>query len=452
MIWINQQKLVLVILFLMIAPFTINGQDLGSSTELLKTAKKKSTTNKKSIPRANTTRRRSTRNSRTKSPSRKAGTALTKVPETTGNEPAKPEKIVDIRPSKSLVITVDETDQVKIEELFEQAIELGNGARNERNYSDAESAYLRAQNLKTNDSRAVYGLGNLYGDQGRWEEAENAYRSAIRIDPDAPEAYVALSFVLTQPIAGTNLVERYAEAEKLARRAIELDSENAVAFDQLGASLELQGNISDETQIFYQKAIKLDPTFALAYAHLGRLFRKKGFVADSSNSYVNAIQYSVDVPTMILVADVMQSQQRYLDSEQLLRRALRSDPKNPTALYLLGRALTTRGSYEEAETVLKKSAEVSPKSFVSYTLLGSLFLRRGKFESAENYLEQAMKIVSPNEQRRLSFDFETIGDGYLAAGKAEDAIRVYQKAISLDEGRVDLVTKLNNVQSKIMVK
>jgi superkiller protein 3 len=84
-------------------------------------------------------------------------------------------------------------------------------------------------------------LGNLYSDQQRWEEAERAYRTAIEIEPTAPESHIALSFVLTQPIIRANLADRYAEAEKHARRAIELDPKNAFAYDQLGVALELSG-------------------------------------------------------------------------------------------------------------------------------------------------------------------------------------------------------------------
>jgi tetratricopeptide (TPR) repeat protein len=433
---------------LILLPIYIYGQDLGSSTDILKTPNKKSPVKRKS---STPVRKKSPpvtarKKVKRKTPAKEATTA--KIISEPEKKETPTEKVVDIKPANKLVITVGDKNSGDFNEQFEKAIEEGNNERNGRNYVQAETAYLRAQSLKSNDSRSIYGLGNLYSDQGRWEEAEKAYRSAIQIDPLNPDAYIALSFVLTQPIAGTNLIERYAEAEKLTRRAIELDSENAVAYDQLGVSLELQGNITEETQNLYQQAVKLDPTMALAYAHLGRLLRKKGLTNESSLAYVNSIQYSVDIPTMILVADVMQSQQRYVDSEQLLRRALRQDPKNPTALYLLGRALTTRGSYEEAETVLKKSAEVSPKSFVSYTLLGSLFLRQGKFETAENYLEEAIKVVSPNEQKRLALAFEAVGDGYLESGKKQDAVRVYRKAVSLDEKRVDLVSKLNKTQAK----
>ena len=341
-----------------------------------------------------------------------------------------------------LVSTTEDPNIGDFNESFESAIEQGNKERNARNYMQAEAAYTRARSLNKSDYRAIYGLGNLYSDQQRWEEAEKAYKTAIRIEPDDPTAYIALSYVLTQPIAGVNLLERYAEAEKAARRAIKLDDENPVAFDQLGVALELQGNISDETLNAYQKAIKLDPTFALAYAHLGRILRRKGEIRESSKAYINSIQLSVDVPTMILVGEVMQSQQRYQESEQLLRRALKQDPKNPTALYLLGRALTVRNSFEEAEEVLKKSAKVSPNSFVAYQLLGSLFLRRGNYIEAENYLREALKVISPNEKKRLSLEFEAVGDGLMQRNRLRDATRVYTQALMLDKNNSGLADKL----------
>ncbi|MDH3494755.1 MAG: tetratricopeptide repeat protein, partial [Acidobacteriota bacterium] len=189
------------------------------------------------------------------------------------------------------------------------------------------------------------------------------------------------------------------------------------------------------------------PEFALAYAHLGRLLRKQGRTIESSASYRKAINLATDAPTMILVADVMQSQQRYLDSEQLLREALRRDPRNPTGLYLLGRALTTRKSFDEAETVLAKSLEVSPKSFVAYALMGSLYSQSGDFKRAEQTLIMALDIVSEKEKRRLSQEFEEVGDGLAKAGKKIDAARLYRRALSLDSSRTTLSVKLAKAQS-----
>lgn len=350
------------------------------------------------------------------------------------------------QPKNDPVITGWQPASSEYNELFERAIDDGNTARDERKYIRAEGAYLRAQSLKMGDARAVYGLGNIYSDQQRWEEAERAYRTAMKMEPANPASYIALSFVLTQPIPVADLAERYEEAEKIARRAIQLDSGNALAHDQLGVALELRGMIEAETENSYRKAIQLDGSSALAYAHLGRLMSRNGRTKESTEAYGSAVRLATDVPTMILVADVMQSQQRYTESEQLLRRALSQDPRNPTALMLLGRALTTRSAFDEAEKVLKKSVDVSPNSYASHTLLGSLYSRQGKFESAEKVLMQALKVVSANEMKRLAQEFEAVGDGYLRNGKNRDAARAYRQAIALDNEKTGLQTKLSKVQ------
>src|SRR5216110_1103309 len=159
-------------------------------------------------------------------------------------------------------------------------------------------AYERAKAIKPRDARAVYGLGNLYSDQQRWDDAETAYRSALEIDPKNAVIQIALSYVLSQPVFVANLSERYEEAETLARRSIELAPSNALAFDQLGVSMELRGLIAQETEGAYRNAIRLDSGFAPAYAHLGRLLRRRGDLKGSAAAYATAGRLSTDVGTM----------------------------------------------------------------------------------------------------------------------------------------------------------
>jgi tetratricopeptide (TPR) repeat protein len=448
----------LLLVCLLLTPVYVSGQDLGSGSGLFN---KKSSTKKKT-PKKNTPARKKPAPTRKPAPVRSAATRKKTTPassrkktgetaaarnsennRTKTNQTAKTGRT----PQDDIVINVGDPTSGDFAELFEQAIAEGNQARNLREYIRAEDAYSRAKSINPKDSRAIYGLGNIYSDQQRWEEAEQAYRQAILIEPENPSAHIAISFVLTQPVVGSNLGKRYEEAEKTARKAIELDPANAIGYDQLGVALELRGLIGNETKNAYEKAIELEPGFALAYAHLGRLLRRNGEMKESSAAYRQAIQLSKDVPTMILVADVMQSQQRYTESEQLLRTALRQDPKNPTALFLLGRALTVRKSFDEAEAVLNKSVAVSPNSFVSYTLLGSLYYSSGKLEQAEQALNKALSVISENEKKRLAQEFEEVGDRYLKVNKFEEARRVYQKAKDLDKTKESLTLKLAQVQS-----
>lgn len=432
----------------------VNGQDLGSSTDLFRPKPKKESTPKKSAPKktkaaAAKTKSRSssntgTANRKTNSNSKTAKNSTRKI------------KRIDLdtlqnkKPDDDVTITVgegsDKNSGDSLDEMFEDAITKGNLSRNTRNYTEAEKAYKLAGRIKPGDSRSIYGLGNLYSDQQRWEEAEAAYRRAIELEPENANTYIAISFVLTQPAVGTDLGTRYTEAEEMAKKAIELNPQNPFAYDQLGVAGELQGVISEETEDAYRKAIELEPSFALAYAHLGRLLRVKGSKKKSETAYQKAIELSEDVPTMILVAEVLQSQQRFLESEKLLRNALAIDSKHPTALFFLGRALIIRKSFSEAEEVLKKSVEVSPNSFVSYALLSSVYSKQEIWDKAEQTLNKALRVVSNNEKKRLAQEYESVGDAYMKNKKYSDAKRIYERAVSLDNDKVSLKIKLSEAE------
>ncbi len=435
----------------------VSGQDLGSSNKLFGGAKKTAAkTVKKAAPKHRPTVAKTTPAVKKKAPLPK--TTAKAIPKTEKTD-KKGDKITPTTTTTSKPkFTEFQNTKIEVgnsgwkeiktpvtpanESLFEKLIQDGNRARDDRNYGAAESAYKHAAGIKPRDPRAIYGLGNLYSDQQRWEDAEKSYRVALQIEPADPVARIALSYVLSQPVAVANLSDRYEEAEKLARRAIELAPGSPLAYDQLGVTLELRGLILSETENAYRKSIQLAPEFAPAYAHLGRLLRRRGLIQASADAYQTAVRYSKNVGTMIVVAEAMQSEQRYAESEQLLRMALDRDPRNPSALILLGRALMTKGDFTEAETILKRSIAVSPDGFMPNSLLGSLYTRQGNFELAENALLQALRSVPGSEKRRLSQQFETVGDRYLKGGRRMNADRAYRQALTLDPGNAAVTAKL----------
>lgn len=335
---------------------------------------------------------------------------------------------------------------INIEEVFETAIEQGNIERDERNFAAAEKAYLRALEAKPKDWRAHYGLGNIYADQQLWDEAEKRYRQAITLNTLNVEANIALSYVLVQPNRGGNVAERYVEAETAARRAITLDKQNAAAFDQLGVALEARGLIGTETENAYRRAIELNPNYPVAYAHLARLLRKNGRNKEAANAYAKAVELANDVTNLILVAEVLQTEQRYEDSEMLLRRVLTVDETNPPALFLLGRALLVKQNHADAEKFLKRSLAVSPRTFFPYTLLASLYLRTARYDEAEQTLLKAVPLASDTEGKQLAGALSLVGDGFLRQQKTQDALRVFSKARELDPENPQLNAKLNAIK------
>lgn len=330
-----------------------------------------------------------------------------------------------------------------IEEQFEDALEEGNTARDARKYPEAEKAYRAAGQLKTKDWRGWYGLGNVYTDQQRWDEAEKAYKQASDYAQLQADVFIALSYILVQPRAGGSNAKRLLDAELAARRAIQIQASSAVAHDRLGVALEERGLAAADIEQAYRRAIELDSNFAVAHVHLARLLRKTGRASEAQPLYARAIELAQDAPTLVLIASTLQSEQRWGDSEPVLRRALEIDANNPGALFLLGRMLVVKRSFDEAEQALKKAIEVSPRSFSPYSLLGSAYLGMERYDDAERIYNRAADVANTGERKQLAgaFGFEGVGDGYMKKDRKADALRAYQRGLQLDPANTGLQAK-----------
>jgi len=331
-----------------------------------------------------------------------------------------------------------------VAERVEELLDKGNEARDAKKYADAESAYKEVLKLKARDARAAYGLGNIYSDQQRWEEAEAAYRNSVAWAPNDADAYVALSVVLVQPSPGADNAKRFADAEQFARRSVQIDPKNPVGWDRLGVALQARGLTNSETEHSYRRAIELDPQFAVAYAHLARMLNRANRGTESTPFYEKAIELAKDPATLNLIADSLQGEQLWQQSEPVLKRALELDSNNPTSLLLMGRLLVVYKKYQEAEPYLKSATEASSRSFQPFNLLGRAYLGMDRYSDAEATYERATAIAGSGEKKQLAgiFGFEGVGDGYLKSNQKDKAIRAYQRALELDPNNNGAAQKL----------
>ncbi len=330
------------------------------------------------------------------------------------------------------------------EDRINDLLEKGNQFRDARRFAEAEGSYQGVFKISANDGRAAYGLGNVYSDQQRWEEAETAYRNAALWNPSSVDALVALSVVLVQPRTGASNAKRFADAEAFARRAVQLDPKNAVAWDRLGVALQSRGLFNNETESAYRRAVELDPQFPVAYAHLARVVKRMGRADEAGPLYDKAIELAKDPATLNLIAESLQSEQQWQNSEPVLKRALELDARNTTSLYLMGRMLVVFKRYGESEPYLKLATEVSPRAFAPVNLLARSYLALDRFEEAEITYEKAVEVASAADRKQLAgaFGFEGVGDGFMKAKKKPSAARAYKRALELDPGNKQLEEKL----------
>ena len=353
------------------------------------------------------------------------------------------------KPSNTTKPTRTTPPRTNVAERVEDLLDKGNEARDSRNFAGAEDAYKEVLKLKPRDARAAYGLGNVYSDQQRWDEAETAYRNSVMWAPNDADANVALSVVLVQPRAGGDNAKRFADAEMFARKSVQIDPKNAVGWDRLGVALQARGLANSEMEHSYRRAIELDPQFAVAYAHLARMLNHANRGSEAVPLYEKAIELAKDPATLNLIADSMQGEQLWPQSEPVLKRALELDARNPTSLILMGRLLIVYKRFQEAEPYLKSATEVSSRAFQPFFFLGRVYLGMDRFSDAEATYERASAFAGAGEKKQLAgaFGFEGVGDGYLRLNQKDKAARAYQRALDLDPNNSGAAQKLQRARS-----
>jgi len=336
-----------------------------------------------------------------------------------------------------------------VAERVEDLLDKGNAARDGRKFTEAEESYNEVLKLKPRDARAAYGLGNVYSDQQRWDAAEAAYRNSVTWAPTNADAYIALSVVLVQPRVDGDNAKRFADAETFARRSVQIDPKNAIGWDRLGVALQARGLANSETEHSYRRAIELDPQFAAAYAHLARVLNRIGKPAEAAPLYEKAIELAKYPATLNLIAESLQGEQLWPQSEPVLKRALELDPQNPASLLLMGRLLIVYRRFQEAEPYLKSATEVSSRAFQPFNLLARAYLGMDRFSEAEATYERASALAGTGEKKQLAglYGFEGVGDGYLKSNQKDKAVRAYQRALELDPQNSGAAQKLTKARA-----
>jgi serine/threonine protein kinase/Tfp pilus assembly protein PilF len=231
-------------------------------------------------------------------------------------------------------------------------------------------------------ARVVYGIGSLRSDQGRLDEAEAAYRRALRID----ERLSVDSTELARDLMGLSVVsyqrKQYAQAESLMKRSIAVEEKHlgpdhgdvAASLNNLGVLYWTAGRYADALPIYervrgiFERTLDpLHPDLAAVYNNLAETYWKLG---------------------------------RFTEAEPLFRRSLamkekRLTPDNPKlaiTLHSLASLLRDEGRLAEAEAMFRRALDIRVHAFgpanddvvETATALAEILRARGRAREADS--------------------------------------------------------------------
>lgn len=149
--------------------------------------------------------------------------------------------------------------------------------------------------------------------QGKWDQAEKEYERVLRQDPSLPGIHFRLGrLLLSKPNPGPDMAEK---AKQQFEAELKIDPRNAGAEYVLG-ELARESQQWDEAAQHFARAAKLDAGFGDAFLGLGQSLISTG---------------------------------KFAEAVSPLQTAVKLEPQNPTAHYLLATAYSRAGQKQEAE-------------------------------------------------------------------------------------------------------
>lgn len=163
-------------------------------------------------------------------------------------------------------------------------------------------------------------------------------------------------------------------------------------------------------------------------SHLSQAGKGTQAVAAAKDALTRAPASSPGFTTAALLT-LSSAQQRSGDfkgAEESLQRILDRDPNNATALNNFGYFLAERGErLEDALVMVRRAVRTDPKNSSYLDSLGWVYFKLGKFDQAERYLTDALR------RDPTSFTLnEHLGDVYRGQNKWEQARTAWQRAVS----------------------
>ncbi len=249
----------------------------------------------------------------------------------------------------------------------------------------AHSAYLALLKDFPDHARSLHRLGNLDLRSGRFADAERLIRRAIELEPDGAGFYNSLGNVLRA--AGRTEEALAAYAEELRRRP-----DFAVAHHQLGLLL-LETGQTDAALRAVQKAIYHAADFGAAYSTLGRIFNNLGRLEEAEQALTRARHFDpANAGTHFNYGHVARRKGDLQAAIDSFRRALKIDPKMQPAQRNLGMTLLAAGHSQEAIEPFEQALALNPRDPVAHFGLGVIFQERAMLEPAKRHFSEAVKL------------------------------------------------------------
>lgn len=312
---------------------------------------------------------------------------------------------------------------------------LGSVLSSQGRVEEAEAAFRTALSYRPNMAEVHYNLGILLHGQGQEDEAIQSYQLAVRFRPSLALAHLNLGTLLASR-------GRTEEAEEVLVRCSRLDgsgvkdprtheSTRVSALLHLGRIYADRGEHAKAVEA-YSRAVAIRPAHyqpQVLYNLLGESLGRQGRHEEAERWFKAALSAKPDhVPAHLTYGKLLaKNRTRISEAEQWFIRAKKLAPSDPTVYFHFGQFLSERERHTEAASLYLKAAELAPEQYESVVGAATALRQAGRNQEAEVFYRKAVQL-RPQEASSHS----NLGAILHLNGKATEAAAAYRQALRLD--------------------
>ena len=239
-------------------------------------------------------------------------------------------------------------------------------------------------------------LGEIYMQDERFAQAEQAYRQALALDRNSRPALIGLGRVLQAQNLASQALEAYLKAAVL-------DPADPLPIFLAGELYSETGNYAEALKQF-ERVLRINPRYPRAHAAIGRVALRKG---DPKRALDEAMQERTINPELVdaylLGAEAHFALKQYSNCAAEYQMAVARGANTASVLVRMARCYRLSGGLDSALSLLREAQAKESGNPDIYKEQGAIFHTRGMADEAIGAYETYLRLA-PNALDRLEVE------------------------------------------------
>jgi arylsulfatase A-like enzyme/Tfp pilus assembly protein PilF len=255
--------------------------------------------------------------------------------------------------------------------------------------SAAEELYQAVLKFRPEDQTALFQLGTMYADQGKFEEAIPIFEKCLELEPEATEPLFNLG--LTRARIGDA-----SSAERIFRSVLQIDPMFPGVWVALGTLMDQQGRAGEATAAF-ESELRINPESVEANTNLGVQLASEQRFEEARNRLRIAVSVAPERTDARVNLAICEEMLRNYDEAILqMNEAIRVQPEAPALHLTLGNILVKASQPTKAIEEYERALQGAPENIEILQKLAALHVAQSAPVKATECLQQILKLDPGN--------------------------------------------------------